>query len=246
MLDYKNIEELIKENKQVIVIDLLDQVLGIEEVPYLTALLDPEPGLYVVGDIEPILKKSENYYLRSKLVVAPYNGTAMAGMVFYDQSPKVEDYAAIAQIKDDIVDENGRVVISHKDLRTKGKYFRQEPTLPAVAIKMAIVLVQNYLNSLCRDTHVRFVSYSVESLVKKEHMEMALSDEFIAAYSTLINKVMDFVDKDNWHIYYLKVKGTALIIEKTVDHRVLFYYEHMFAKQEETLEDHVLDCYRPK
>lgn len=220
MHEPKTLAEVLEQTKEVIVIDLLDHVTSIEE-QYLNALVEPIEGIYVTGSIEPLFKPDQTYCMKElinagDLSIIPYN--------------------KILSSKSDILDRNGNLVITARDLFLKKKFLNTKPSVPAVAIKAALAVVDDYVTSVCRKAN-RNRCYNLYSLVKPEyHSSMVSKDEFMHVFERLLDQVMKFIGNDTWNIYFVKTKGTSLIIEKSVDWRVYRYYEDLFKAEENNEE----------
>jgi len=236
--DFKNLTELLKHNKEVMVIDLLKETLSIDEDPYITSLQQPVEGLYLVGSFEPILEQGQPYYLYKDMQI-------VGNVVQYQNTPTIPDVTnveALIKAKSDIFDAKGKLVITAKDLYKYSRHLKKKPTIPANAIKVAILVICNYLNSLCRYTNVKSPKYTLESLVKDEYHNLIYNEEYAKAYELTLDKVMEFVGKDTWHMYFYQIRGTSLVIEKTVDYRIYEWYRQKFEKEEDQT-DEGLDTY---
>jgi hypothetical protein len=215
MHDPKCLSEVLEHNKEVLIIDLLDHVTCVED-HYLKALVEPTKGIYITGSIEPFIKETGPYFMRELF-----------------PSPKGEvSYLDILSTKSDILDSSGTQVISGKDLVLKRKFLSLKPSIPVVAMKAALAVVDDYVTSVCRKAN-RNRTYNLYNLVKPEfHSTIVAKDEFMHVFERLLDQVMKFIGDDTWNIYFIKVKGTSLIIEKSVDWRIYRYYEMTFKEQE--------------
>lgn len=209
--DFKSITEVLNHNKEVTVIDILSHVMSLDEDPYLKALVPPAEGIYLLGSIDPILYKDRMYYEM--------------------KTGKSIEFAKILKINDDIVDETGRIIVSLKDLKTKARFFKHEPSVPSVGIKIAIAVVTRYLGTLCRHTRHVHDRIRIDKYVRPEYQEMVDKEEFVHGFERLLDLVTDFVGRDTWNIYFYKLRGTSLVIEKSVDWRVYRYYETRFEEE---------------
>lgn len=220
MIDFKSLTEVLSHVEQVLVIDLLDHAMSLSE-ECSKGLIAPAKGLYILGSLEPILLESEKYYYKTQIVTAGLKNE------IYDfaASPAIKDLSKITKFADDVYDSTGRVVLTSKDIRSKGKFFRNDPGVPSVAIKMAIAMVQRYLGTLCRHTSHIHTNTRVEHLVKDDHQYLIDNDEYLIAFDNLITQINHFVANDQWNIYFYKIKGTSMVILKGVDWRVYRYYE---------------------
>jgi hypothetical protein len=218
MSDVKNLQQLLHENKETYVIDVLDHVLSVDEDPYMIALKEPVKGIYLPGSIDPIVRADSLYYPKSKL---------------YEKNTNIKSIDEIFDLKEDLVDREGKVVLSYRDLKLKAKYLKREPTVPAVGVKMAIGVVLHYLNNLYCHTHVNTIPYRLENFIKKEYMELYYSDAYSSVFENLLEQVMNFIGKDYYFIYFYRVKGTCLFIEKCIDYRIYKYYEMTLRTEDE-------------
>jgi len=209
MTDIISLSELLRTNKEVIAIDILEVVLNSDISRYSDTLVSPDKGIYLVGSLEPILRLGTVYYPETKYLMSGH---------------EITTFANIFQLNEAIVDAGGKVIIGKNDLKTKQKYFKSKPTIPVIPIKVAIAVVIKYLNTLSSYTHVSNFNYKLEEFIKPEYRELLYTDEFSTIFEKLLDQVMVFVNKDNWHIYFYKVKGTTLLIEKTIDFRIYEWY----------------------
>lgn len=216
----RNLQDLVEYVEEVVVIDLLSHAMSLDEV-LRDALNEPTEGLYLVGSIEPIMVTGNIYYPKSQ---------------YYKPEGVINDFNKVKTIKEEIVNSKMETVLSVKDLATKSKFFRMEPTVPVMAMKAAIGIVEQYLTSVCRHSRRTHPTYRLEYLVKQENRSLVDNDEYARAFKKLLDQVMDFIKEDNWALYFTRVKGSSLVIEKGVDYRIFTYYENIFKTQEEKAE----------
>lgn len=232
MLDFKNMAEVAGYNEETLVLDLLQHAMALDDEPYVKALVPADKGLYLLGSVEPLLRDSEKYYYQSQMSPDPLK----PGIYNFDNALPIKDLGKVSKYPDDVVDVHGKVVLTARDIRSKGKYFRTEPTVPSTAIKMAITVVQRYLGTLCRHTSHIHTNYRMETLVKEEYSYLIDNDEYMHAFERLLDQVMHFVGKDTWNIYFCSIKGNSLIINKSLDWRIYRYYELTLTEQEQEEE----------
>lgn len=213
----KNMNELLTYVEEVAVIDLLTHAMSLDE-GMRDALNEPPEGLYLVGSIEPIMAVGRAYFPRSQW-----------------NNPKaiIRDFSKITDIKEEIINSNMETVLTVRDLVTKSRFFRNEPTIPVMAMKAGIGIVEQYLSSICRHSRRTHPTYRLEYLVKNEHRNLVDSDEYMHSFEKLLDQVMEFVGDDNWCYYFTKIKGSSLIIEKGIDHRIFKFYENLFKAEDE-------------
>lgn len=203
-----DLNKLLMQNKEVFAIDVLPHVQRLSE-EYTEALLPPPPGIYVTGSIEPLFSDAEKYYERSQLGMEGYH---------------LKSIEEILHAKEDIVNSHGEMVLALRDIRTKGRYLKDHPTIPAVGVKAAVSVVLGYLNSLNKNTNINLSNFKLEYLVKPEYIRLVTREDFSVAFESLLDAVMEFINGDTWHIYFYSLKGTTLVIEKTIDWRIYQYY----------------------
>lgn len=221
MIDFKNMAEVLSHVEEVLVIDLMEHVTSMDE-QYIKALIEPIKGIYVIGHVEPLLNDGKLYYPKA---------------LYPNPKSRIKSLDNLASINDDIVNEQGEVVITLKDLVLKGKFLKREPTVPVTAVKAAISVIEQYLISSSWYTKRSHPQYRLEYLVKPECQVMVVNDEYLDVFQRLRRLVMNFVGDDQWNIYFTKIKGTNFIIEKAIDYRIYCYYENLFKDQDEEVDD---------
>ena len=208
MAEIVDLNKLLLESKEVLAIDLLPHAQQLSE-EYIEALLPAPAGIYITGVINPLFSDTESYYERSQLGIDGY------------QLKSIEE---ILHAKEDIVNSHGELILALRDIRTKGRYLKDHPTIPAIGIKAAVSVVLSYLNSLNKNTNVSVAGFKLEYFIKPEYIWMVTREDYSVAFEDLLDTVMDFVDGDTWHIYFCSLKGSTLVIEKTIDWRIYQYY----------------------
>ena len=223
--EYSNLNQVLTTTKEVLVLDLLEFAINLNgELPS-DVFVKPIEGLYVTGSIEPFIKLdgSADYFPKSKWLSA---------------KNKLTDKKAILDCNEDIMDVNGKVVLSIADKKRKIKYIKTEPTIPATAIKVCISIVLSYINNLNPHTRRRGTTYLLEQLINsKYHISLVDNDSIIEKLEHLLDRVMEFVGNDTWNIYFHKVKGSTLIIDKCIDFRIYEWYRIKFEKEDNSNEE---------
>lgn len=200
--------KLLDKIKSVLIVDLLDHAMNLN-VELQSSLLEPPLGLYVKGSPIPILKEGKQYYPRSR---------------YLDNKAKIRDFSTVLDMTEDVVDEHGEVVLSAVRLSRIGKYLTLVPDVPIVAIEVAKVMAIDYLCHIC--PHARIVNnVYLENLVKPEHRHLMQGGEFEEAFEKLLSYIFEWVDEDNWFIYFIEIKGSNMIIKKVIDYRIYRYHE---------------------
>jgi hypothetical protein len=216
--DFESLEKVLRHNVQADVIDLMPYIMALEDDPYLKALEPAPVGIYLPGNVEPFLKEGERYH--------------------YANGEQVKDIKEILKNKKDIFNSEMVRVVSGKDLITKARFFKTEPSLPVTAYKLAVAVVGRYLSNLCRHTSGARNGHNLYKYVKPEFHQLVDNDEYMIAFEKLLDRVMRFVGNDTWNIYFMKTKGASLIIEKGVDWRIYRYYELTLNDEDDEDEIH--------
>lgn len=202
----KNMEKLISKTSEVIIIDLLEHVIRMPEDPCLNALVEPEQGLYLVGQLDPFISIKNKLFFKSNLekqILIPNE---------------------ILNAKEPIVNEFNEVKITPSDIFTKRNYISTSPSIPSVGIKLTCSIATRHLNELCVYTKSNIGSARLDELVKPEYQYLIHTYKYEKELSRLLDKINEFVSSDIWHIYFYKIVGTNLVIEKTVDFRIYDWY----------------------
>ena len=198
--------EMLKPSAMMVV-NLLDHVSTWDKDPYLDCLVEPSSGIYLPSSVNPVLDDNGVYYPQSKYGQDQY---------------RIKDLDSIFNLGESIVDKNGIVVFTWVNLKRFKKYITLTPQVPATAIKVAHVIVDDFLRGLCPYTNTPRNKHSLHQLTTNP--DLILIEAYEELLDDLIMEVSEFVGKDRYHIYFTKLKGTSLIIEKTIDFRVYDWY----------------------
>ena len=223
--EYKNAHDVLTCVHDVLVLNMLDYAIRLEtelNIRNHDDIFLPSPnGLYFTGNIEPFMVEGKVYYPRSQ---------------FGKTSAQLKTIKDFKTCNDDIVNANNEVVFRLIDKKLKAKYIKEEPTIPVNTIKACIAVVLNYVNNLCPVMKRKSTSYHLEQLIKSSHHSLIHEYLFETILEDLLDTVMDFVDNDTWSMYFHKVKGTTLIIEKGADYRIYEWYLSKEHNDESTQE----------
>lgn len=197
----------------IIIINLLEHI-GVIPEPYSSKYLEPyTKGLYLRGNISPLLLEGNTYYKDFKV-----NKDGKINAV------KFESLAEILLCNNDVYDSRGEVIVTARDLFCNKKFIDTKPNIPVQLIKVGIAVVLEYLNSLNKYTNVNSINYNLNRLVKSQHRDLIVKEYYQTEFNVLLDIISDFVGKDSWHIYFYKVVGTNLVISKTIDFRIYDWY----------------------
>jgi len=217
MTDYIDINDVLRTTNEVLVIDLLEHALHLEYDPYMISLKDPQPGIYLAGSVDPIIKGNTDYYYRSSLL---------------NDKTKILNFEDILNTNEVIVDKDNKIIITPSDIKQKKKYLSLEPTVPSMAIKLAREVAIIFLNSLCKHTKINIERTDLSKYIKEEYHNLIETEAFESELEKLWLDILKFVNSDTWNIYFIKSKNTTLIIEKSIDYRIYDWYRIKFEKEE--------------
>lgn len=218
-LDYTNLSDVLNEISDVLVVDLLDHSLQFDS-KYNNTLVDPEKGVYLSGSLKPIITFNEKtkYYPKSS---------------YLNDKELLINYDCVMSCKEDIVNSECEVILSIKDKINKKKFLHPEPNIPVTAIKVALAVADDYISSICEFSKNQLVGLDLNKLIKDEYQHLIDQEVYSKIYKKLINEIALFVKNDIWNIYFYKLKGCTLVIEKSVDWRIYRYYQIMLEEKEE-------------
>lgn len=167
------------------------------------------PGVYMKGQLLPVLRSGQAYFTESG---------------YSSQKP----VTALDGVKEAIVDSNGVVVIPRFMMQQQKQYLQSSPTLP---FQTALLLeaYARYHIALC-SPHVTpggmsGYARSVHNLFDSSFYKMIDEGYLDTAMQPFVNTLNRFMGPDVWHIYFIKLTNSDLVIEKTTDYRIVEYYK---------------------
>lgn len=202
--------ELLKPT-EVQIIDLMSYIPHIDEDPYFVALFDPTPGVYLPGAIDPILSWVNPAYPASKFGVSMAAITGLQGL---------------KECKEPLVNSKGVTICTAAELKKAIKHMTDTPTLPVNMLKVMLAILNTHLTTMCVKTRTRISSSSYQHLVRPEYQHLIEDDSYVIALDQLLLDINQFIRNDTFHIYFTKLLGTSVIIEKTIDYRIYEWYQY--------------------
>lgn len=233
---------------------------GIQDIPAGMRLVDTlhphTPGLYIPGEFEPLLKESEQYYTKQSVdgvaltpkptahmegklknadnSITDFKTSAFRGSVVDTASlvpiPK-KHFLDIPTLDSDIHLSDMTMICSRMRLKQIKKYLKPVPTIPSMAIKMAVAVIKERLELYCPHTTSTSLRYNQRSLVQPEYHHLIDQGEYTNAFFDLNDKLIDFTRNAEWNLYFLRLQGTSLVITKGLDWRIYEYYRMKFEKE---------------
>lgn len=218
-----NPNKLLDKIESVLIIDLLE-VVSVLEDELLEALVLPPPGVYVKNSLKPIIDYTKTYYTRQNYLQKPID---------------VYNVEQLLKLKSDILNQEGETVLNYEEVILRKNMLFDKPTLPTVAVKLAVSIMLDYLTTIA--PYTRCLKYDrQEQLVRGEYHELIETDTFEHRFESLLDSIFDFVNEDVWHIYFTRIKGTTFVLEKVVDYRIYRYHELEMIKAMENDDDYGL------
>lgn len=212
-------EDTLDKITNVLIIDILPHAIMLEERLQQT-LIDYEPGIYIPGGIKPYLSLSKPLFFEKDRDIV--RDTILSnGDIEYLVIKSAKD---ILSRRESVIDSTGEVVMYSTFIKNKHKLMSIKPTIPARAVEMAMSVALNHLTWATRCTRMNFFKTPLHNLVKPEYRDLVDNEEYPTAFDDIIVEVSNFIGQDTWHVYFHKIQGTCLIIEKTCDFRIMEYY----------------------
>ncbi len=192
--------DLLKEINGILVVNLLDYIYPMAD-KFGHLFKDPEPGIYMLNNVDPVIS---------------------AGMKVYTRKSREEDTALdnIDNIVDDIIDIDGRIIIPAPIMLKKRKYLSPTPSIPSRPLKVAKLIVEEYVDSMLAHGNPTDYETLAEEHLTEEGMVLFREGYFEATCSRLISEVARFIGSDTWNFYLFDLNNTDLMITKSCDYRV--------------------------
>ena len=174
-----------------------------ELVPFMRPL---EPNTYLKGQMLPVFQKGRLYFTKKGLATnTPI--TSLDGL-----TETIYDYA-------------GNVVIPPNVMRNKDRYLSGTPTMPLQTAMVLEAYIKYYLEQMCPYRQMGGSAKALCSLFNEQGQEMFEEGTIERILEPVGKVVRDFVGRDTWHIYFVKLEADSVFIEKTIDYRIYQYYE---------------------
>lgn len=227
-MESNNYQDLLKKPEAVAVFNLHNEFATLNDKLVFDSLSNPPEGVYEYNRLVPVLLFNKKLYPLKHLG---------------DRNKLIKTFNDFINISnDDIVDDKGTVVLSKKIMFLKKKTFLDTPNIPVNGIKLLYFLITNYINKRCKYSRCG-VSADLDLFKDDVNEEEIDLDYIIDSFSDLFMRVDNFISSDNKHIYFSKLIGTTLYIEKVVDYRIYMWEKNEYEKKErenEQSEDDVI------
>jgi hypothetical protein len=214
----RNIANLLDYPTSVVKFNIHDYAFSIE-CALDGMLIDPPKGIYIIGELEPVIRDNLEYY------------TAAPG----------ENYVVIDDINtvtSHVYNNLYKIIIPRYMMNDKDRYLSNHPTLPYIGVNIVDSLISDHISSC--------LSYNDSSLYRINHFNRditcILSKYILEKYRSVPSIMEDIVDKcsrvcikmlnnievfmfdHEWYIYQSYVNNSTLVIERYCDWRVYEWY----------------------
>ena len=153
-----------------------------------------ENGVYLLNQITPILREGVKYFT--------YEGLNSGIHI------KEEEFA---KLNEDIYNESGNIIINKEVMKRKDFLLRNKPTVRARVIKIAELLVNEYMN---QTSHIFSRRYNVADEIFKhllpEYQDLYSGGMLAETLDQLFLQISEFIGNDTWHIYFIKLIGSDI------------------------------------
>lgn len=213
-MKFEDPAHLLSKVKDVCIIDLLKYAVNLD-LSLHKALVEPQAGLYLKGAMFPFMKEGQVYYPRSGY------GQAM---------DVIAPLKNVFSLREDVLDENGNIILTAKQIINMKRFVTLKPDIPVTAILLAKEMALIYLRSVCPYTRT-LLQWDIAPFLKEEYQHLIYEGHFENAFGRLLDEVHSFINEDNWFYYFNKLKGTSLVLEKTVDIRIYEWHKQKYEEQ---------------
>lgn len=191
--------DLMRKVEEVLVIDVYHHASMIPD-NLLETLKDPVQGIYMKGSYTPLITKGGSYY----------HGNSKTPLTFEE----------IVNTKKNIYDPAGNLILPAEQYVNFPQSFITEPPMFATAIGLTTTVALKALDELCPYFKPSRNALDYSKFVKEGFEYLIEDGTYDEKLHSIAREVIDFVNYDNWNMYFHKVKGGSLIIEKNIDFRI--------------------------
>lgn len=187
------------------------------EQTYSDFLLPAGEGIYKFGDLTPSIRNNKTYYTQIK------SGDQVV-------SEPIVDFN---NVENTVVDETGKIVIPAFMMRDKKRYLSNIPSVPARGVFIIKNLIEHHISTLSPWARRGQCMSNISKYFKRENQDIVEENYLERLCESLIVQINDFIGIDQWNMYFVKIKGLDLCIEKCMDYRI---YEWT-TKRNQEIED---------
>ena len=199
-----------------LVIDLLQHASKLNNSDIADMLIQPEIGIYLKGGLKPLVRYGGIYYPESKYLNPTHVFTTLEAMLL---------------CKENIIDETGRIVLSYNVLKNPSR-LTTNPEIPLVGVELTRTVAINYIDTICPHTR-SIANKNIYKYIQPCYQPTINLDQLDSIFADMLYEIHTFIDSDTWFIYFDRVCGSSLIIEKMVDWRIFKYHEMIYQSEHE-------------
>ena len=183
-----------------------------------------KPGIYTTTSHNPVLVPNNKYYTREGLMT--------------NKPITQEEFPSIVE---NVYNSDGTLAVSSFLMRDKSSLLSTKPKINQAIPNIVHLVINDYLKSMrYRDFDSEDLIYSLKHFIrqdKQDEIDSNFIDEIVVIIDPIILSIMDFVDEDIHHIYFVDLLNDQnLVIRKTVDFRIYEYTKLQYAEPEEINE----------
>ena len=209
----ENPQKLLEEPQSVFLFDLVSPAAELY-VKY-GEYLKPNPdGIYRRRKIEPAIRKDSQVFLRSNMEQIPYE--------------------KILDTQGDIINANGDLIISKRELRDKEICLSTKGFCSISAVKIMKCHIANMLTEMvdyCIPFTIETDFTKYLNPEKKDAEQVVTPDMVESILGVKAKALTDWCTDKRWHIHQIIDKGTELWVERLVDFRIYDWTATMYKKQ---------------
>ena len=165
-------------------------------------------GIYVVGEIYPRIVNNRKYF--------EYNTNI--------PNKSLSIITDFNLVKNAVVDEKYDLVVPKYMMADKEKYLSNTPTIPARCYILIDLIIKNHLDLVSQISNRRPNSNRILNILKDECQDVYEDGYLTRLISPLLDQVDNFIGANTWHMYFSKIVGLDIHIERTCDYRIYEYY----------------------
>lgn len=201
---------------QTVIIPLLANAMTIEQK--FNVYMEDEPhGIYRLGDTEPVIVSGQDYYFLSNNPLTGKN--QMIPITDFDSSFNLST--------SHVCNASGKIVIFDYMMKNKQKYLNNYPSIPTRSIIILEMVIRNLISRMSEYDNRANFDREIQNLLLPEYQYLQDQNVFEDYATEIVQKTLNFVGEDTWHIYNVRAHGPDVTLEKTIDFRIYEYHRRL-------------------
>lgn len=213
-----DLTRLIMEPEDVYILNIHDYIKDWKEDKVLMSKLDTIDGVYIKGNPKPLI---------------PFDRTCWV---------KDNDLFSPVRVLDDIISTNSHVyrgdgeifepfmlhstILKHKDKLTSNPYVNY------VHIKFMRGIIDTWIGQMVNYIYGTDNTELRNCLIDPMYVHDIL-DVHIDALSDLYDDICDFIDDNRWSLYFTRIVGNNIMIERYIDYRIYEWTQEQIVEKDE-------------